>query len=54
MIVHFFCFIGLFFVGLPFTKDVIISLGRVFGILSMVAQVLSVSLVCQQMFTKID
>ena len=54
MVVHFFCFLGLLFVGLPFTKDMIISISRVFGILSMAAQVLSVSLVCVQMFTKVD
>ena len=54
MAVHCFCFVGLIFIALPFTSDLLITIGRVFGILSMIAQVLSVSLVCQQIFTKID
>jgi hypothetical protein len=54
MIAHFFCFLGLFFVSFPSSKDTMVSAGRIFAIFSMLVQVLSISLVCQQMFTRVD
>ena len=54
MAAHFFCFLGLLFVSFPSSKDFWVSTGRVFAILSMLVQVLSISLVCQRMFTKVD
>lgn len=46
MAAHLFCFLGLFFVSFPSSKDLWVSTGRVFSIFSMLIQVLSISLVC--------
>jgi hypothetical protein len=52
--VHAFCFVGLVFIALPFTRDVLVSIGRIFGVLAMLIQVLTLSLVMQQIFTAVD
>lgn len=54
MTVHFFCFVGLLFVTMPFTHDTLITISRCFGIFSMLAQVFALALVCQEIFTKLE
>lgn len=54
MTLHFFCFVGLLFVTIPWTDDTMITISRTFGVFSMLAQVFSLSMVSLEMFTKIE
>ena len=54
MTIHFFCFVGLLFVMVPWLNDTMITISRTFGVFSMLAQVFSLSMVSLEIFTKIE
>jgi hypothetical protein len=51
--VHLFCFLGLIYDLFDKTLHPV-TIGRVVGILSMLAQVISITMVCQLLFTEVD